>query len=171
MSTRTLPASMCARYSRSAQHLLSILSQSGLPSRASWFVSLCLLCDYGAAQEVSVPVALEQASTVVIFGQGQTRQVQNITRSDLAKALPGSSPLKTLEKLPGVSFQSADAFGAYEWSTRFSVRGFSQGQLGFQKIRRGKNPINKSASGTHIKGLLEGTTKASATIMESGNST
>jgi iron complex outermembrane receptor protein len=69
--------------------------------------------------------------TVEIFGKGQTRQVQNITRNDLADALPGSSPLKILQKLPGVSFQSADAFGAYEWSTRLSVRGFSQGQLGF----------------------------------------
>lgn len=69
--------------------------------------------------------------TVQIFGQGQTRQVQNLTRKDLAEALPGTSPLKTLEKLPGVSFQSADVFGAYEWSTRLSIRGFSQGQLGF----------------------------------------
>jgi iron complex outermembrane receptor protein len=69
--------------------------------------------------------------TVEIFGKGQTRQVQNITRKDLADALPGTSPLKVLDKLPGVSFQAADAFGAYEWSTRISVRGFSQGQLGF----------------------------------------
>ncbi len=79
-----------------------------------------------AAQE-----APDAIPTVQIFGQGQTRQVQNLTRSDLASALPGTSPLKTLEKLPGVSFQSADVFGAYEWSTRLSVRGFSQGQLGF----------------------------------------
>jgi iron complex outermembrane receptor protein len=30
-----------------------------------------------------------------------------------------------------VNFQSADPFGAYEWSTRFSIRGFNQNQLGF----------------------------------------
>jgi iron complex outermembrane recepter protein len=30
-----------------------------------------------------------------------------------------------------VSFQSADAFGAYEWSTRISIRGFDQNRLGF----------------------------------------
>lgn len=68
---------------------------------------------------------------VTIFGQGKTRQVQDITKDDLMKVLPGSSPLKTLDKLPGVSFQSADPFGAYEWSTRFSVRGFNQNQMGF----------------------------------------
>lgn len=78
------------------------------------------------AQEAATPV-----ETVQIFGAGQTRQTQNITRHDLASALPGTSPLKTLQKLPGVSFQSADVFGTYEWSTRLSVRGFSQGQLGF----------------------------------------
>jgi iron complex outermembrane receptor protein len=68
---------------------------------------------------------------VEVTGRGQTRQVQNITRADLAQAVPGTSPLKVLDKLPGVSFQSADPFGAYEWSTRISIRGFSQSQLGF----------------------------------------
>lgn len=68
---------------------------------------------------------------VEVLGTGQSRQVQNISRNDLVKLLPGSSPLKALEKLPGVSFQSADPFGAYEWSTRISIRGFNQGQLGF----------------------------------------
>lgn len=78
------------------------------------------------AQEAEAPV-----QTVTVLGQGQTRQVQNITRTDLVQALPGTSALKTLEKLPGVSFQSADPLGSYEWSTRISIRGFSQGQLGF----------------------------------------
>jgi iron complex outermembrane receptor protein len=84
------------------------------------------------AQE-AVPASAEQGKmeVVTIFGQGQTRQVQNISRDDLVKVVPGTSPLKTLEKLPGVSFQSADPFGAYEWSTRFSIRGFNQNQLGF----------------------------------------
>jgi iron complex outermembrane receptor protein len=69
--------------------------------------------------------------TVEILGSGSSRQVQNITRADMAKVTPGTSPLKVLEKLPGVSFQSSDPFGAYEWSTRFSIRGFNQSQLGF----------------------------------------
>jgi iron complex outermembrane recepter protein len=72
-----------------------------------------------------------KAEVVTTFGRGQTRQVQNISREDLAKVVPGTSPLKTLEKLPGVSFQSADPFGTYEWSARFSIRGFNQNRLGF----------------------------------------
>ncbi|MBI3526162.1 MAG: TonB-dependent receptor [Betaproteobacteria bacterium] len=68
---------------------------------------------------------------ISVFGQNQTRQVQNISRDDLIKAVPGSSPLNVLEKLPGVNFSSADTYGAYEWSTRLTVRGFNQNQLGF----------------------------------------
>lgn len=88
-------------------------------------VTLLLASAAAAAQDIPA------MTTVQVLGQGQTRQVQDITREDLAAALPGASPLKTLEKLPGVSFQSADAFGSYEWSTRIGLRGFSQGQLGF----------------------------------------
>lgn len=69
--------------------------------------------------------------SVEITGRGQSRQVQNINKADLAEALPGTSPLKVLDKLPGVNFQSADPFGAYEWSASFSIRGFNQNQLGF----------------------------------------
>jgi iron complex outermembrane receptor protein len=68
---------------------------------------------------------------ISVFGQGQTRQVQNITQADLQEEPAGTSPLKALEKLPGVHFESSDPWGTYEWSTRFSIRGFSQQQLGF----------------------------------------
>jgi iron complex outermembrane receptor protein len=89
--------------------------------------------DAPAAPEAPAPAMPELSTTPIdtVFVQGQVRQVQNITRKDLAQATPGTSPLKTLEKLPGVSFQSADAFGAYEWSSHISIRGFNQNQLGF----------------------------------------
>jgi hypothetical protein len=47
------------------------------------------------------------------------------------RAGPATSPLKAIENLPSVNFQSADPFGAYEWATRVSIRGFNQNQLGF----------------------------------------
>lgn len=68
---------------------------------------------------------------VKVFGQGQVRQVQNLSRKDLEQEAPGSSPFKALSKLAGVSFQSSDAFGSYEWSTRLTVRGFNQNYMGF----------------------------------------
>lgn len=68
---------------------------------------------------------------IIIVGKGQTRQVQQLDQDDIAILPPGTSPLKAIAKLPNVNFQSADAFGAYEWSERVSIRSFNQNQIGF----------------------------------------
>lgn len=73
----------------------------------------------------------ETAPAIVVYGTGQTRQTQELHAADLAVLAAGTSPLKAIEKLPSVNFQSADAFGSYEWSTRVTIRGFNQNQLGF----------------------------------------
>ena len=89
----------------------------------------------------SVPVMAQQSNDpttadseeaeIVVFGQGETRQVQEVLSKELLILAPGTSPLKAIEKLPSVSFQSADPFGTYEWSSRVSIRGFNQNQLGY----------------------------------------
>jgi len=73
----------------------------------------------------------DEAPAIIVYGTGKTRQVQEISGAQLAIAVTGTSPLKAIAKLPGVNFQSADAFGTYEWSTRITIRGFNQNQLGF----------------------------------------
>ncbi|HCS66208.1 MAG TPA: TonB-dependent receptor, partial [Cellvibrio sp.] len=72
-----------------------------------------------------------QVEETLVFGRGETRQVHVLGAAELAEYPAGTSPLKAVEKLPGVNFQSADPYGAYEWSTRIVVRGFNQNQLGF----------------------------------------
>ena len=84
-----------------------------------------------AVVATTAAVGEPETTEVVILGHGQSRQTQSIRAQDLTEVAPGTSPLKVLDKLPGVSFQSADPFGAYEWSTRISVRGFNQNQMGF----------------------------------------
>ncbi len=79
-------------------------------------------------------IAAEAASgieEISVFGKGEVRQVNTVTAVQLEQFPAGTSPLKAIEKLPGVNFQSADPYGAYEWSTRIVVRGFSQNQMGF----------------------------------------
>lgn len=71
------------------------------------------------------------AAEIVVIGRGETRQVQELSNDDLRILAAGTSPLKAIEKLPSVNFQSADPFGNYEWSTRVTIRGFNQNQLGF----------------------------------------
>ncbi len=80
------------------------------------------------AADTAAETTLEE---VLVFGHGQSRQVAEISAIEIAKEAPGTSALKAISKLPGVSFQSADPYGAYEWSTRITVRGFNQNQLGF----------------------------------------
>ncbi|NIJ34472.1 TonB-dependent receptor [Sphingomonas oligoaromativorans] len=75
--------------------------------------------------------ASDNAQDIVVLGFGRSRQVQSVTDIDIARMTPGSSPLKAIEKLPGVNFQASDPFGAYEWAVRISLRGFNQNQLGF----------------------------------------
>jgi iron complex outermembrane recepter protein len=96
------------------------------------FTSVALITVPATAQDETAPVVDEAADgEIVVFGQGETRQVQEVSSKELLILAPGTSPLKAIEKLPSVSFQSADPFGTYEWSSRISIRGFNQNQLGF----------------------------------------
>ena len=84
------------------------------------------------AQQSIAPTAVDsEESEIVVFGKGETRQVQEVSSKELLILAPGTSPLKAIEKLPSVNFQSADPFGTYEWSSRVSIRGFNQNQLGY----------------------------------------
>jgi iron complex outermembrane receptor protein len=84
------------------------------------------------AQQSTAPTAVDsEESEIVVFGKGETRQVQEVSSKELLILAPGTSPLKAIEKLPSVNFQSADPFGTYEWSSRVSIRGFNQNQLGY----------------------------------------
>lgn len=84
-----------------------------------------------AAPAAAAPADNAEVDAVIIIGQGQSRQVQTLKDDAIGLEAAGTSALKAIDKLPGVTFQSADAFGAYEWSTRISIRGFNQNQLGF----------------------------------------
>ena len=68
---------------------------------------------------------------VSVIGQGETRQVQRITAVDKQVLPPGTSGQKILDRLPGVSVQSNDAFGANEESQSISLRGFDKSRLGY----------------------------------------
>lgn len=82
-----------------------------------------------AAAAAAAPAADE--SEIVVYGKGEVRQVTEIKAEDIKLAVAGASPFVAIQKLPGVNFQSADPFGVYEWSTRITLRGFNQNQLGF----------------------------------------
>ena len=84
-----------------------------------------------AAATAAVTSGAADIAEVVVVARGQTRQVSAITAAQIEQVAPGSSPLKVVAQLPGVNYQGADPYGAYEWAVRISVRGFNQNQLGF----------------------------------------
>jgi len=89
---------------------------------------LALLAQNAHAQEAAEVAAND---VIIVYGQGETRQVQEVSSADVSILLPGTSVIRAIEKLPSVNIQSADAFGNYEWSTRVTIRSFNQNQLGF----------------------------------------
>ncbi len=95
--------------------------------------SAAFLAQPAFAQQAPVQLAAaeEEDSVIVVFGQGETRQVQQVEASDIQILTPGTSPIRAIEKLPSVNVQASDPFGSYEWSTRVTIRSFSQSQLGF----------------------------------------
>ncbi len=84
-----------------------------------------------ASPAIAADEETDEASEIIVYGKGETRQVSQISQVDIEILAPGTTALKALEKLPSVNFQSADPFGAYEWSERITVRGFDQSRLGF----------------------------------------
>ena len=95
-------------------------------------LSASLVAAAVAQQPANTPAAdASQLAAVVIFARGVARPQLQVTAEQIDYLPAGTSPLKAIEKLPGVNFQSADPFGSYEWSTRIVVRGFNQNQMGF----------------------------------------
>jgi iron complex outermembrane receptor protein len=84
-----------------------------------------------APVQVAAAVAAAEDNVIVVFGQGETRQVQQVEAADIQSLTPGTSPIRAIEKLPSVNVQASDPFGNYEWSTRVTIRSFNQSQLGF----------------------------------------
>ncbi|MBS1027106.1 TonB-dependent receptor [Gluconobacter albidus] len=72
-----------------------------------------------------------KSESIVVLGSGASRETQTLSHLALQEVAPGTSPLKTLSKLPGVMFTSSDPLGAYEWSQQIIIRGFDQSRLGF----------------------------------------
>ncbi|MEN3166220.1 TonB-dependent receptor domain-containing protein [Gluconobacter sp. OJB] len=72
-----------------------------------------------------------KSESIVVLGSGASRETQTLSHLALQEVAPGTSPLKTLSKLPGVMFTSSDPLGSYEWSQQIIIRGFDQSRLGF----------------------------------------
>jgi iron complex outermembrane receptor protein len=71
------------------------------------------------------------AADVVVTAARTTRSAIALGGVEIQKLLPGVNPLKAIETLPGVLFETADPWGNNEQNEEVFVHGFSTQQLGY----------------------------------------
>ncbi len=63
------------------------------------------------AAPAAAPADASEVDAVIIIGQGQSRQIQTLKDDAIGLEAAGTSALKAIDKLPGVTFQSAEPLG------------------------------------------------------------
>ncbi len=79
--------------------------------------------DNGAAQN-------NDATSIVVTGVKATRSATAIPGIEIQKILPGVSPFKAIQTLPGVMYVTSDPWGNNEQNASLFIHGFSASQLG-----------------------------------------
>jgi hypothetical protein len=74
--------------------------------------------------------AAGDSDSIVITGR-TTRSVTQVSAVEIQKILPGVSPLKAIQTLPGVTYLTADPWGNNEQNISLFIHGFNAQQLGY----------------------------------------
>ncbi len=83
-----------------------------------------------ASSAVPGDEAANGEAAIVVTGR-VTRSVATLEGPEIQKILPGISPLKAIQTLPGVTFLTADPWGNNEQNISLFIHGFNQQQLGY----------------------------------------
>ncbi|MET0309004.1 MAG: TonB-dependent receptor plug domain-containing protein [Sphingomonas sp.] len=70
-------------------------------------------------------------TTMIVVTAKSTRSATAIPQSEIQKILPGVSPLKAIQTLPGVLYITADPWGYNEQNAQIFIHGFAGNQLGY----------------------------------------
>ncbi|HEY4031663.1 MAG TPA: TonB-dependent receptor [Caulobacteraceae bacterium] len=114
---------------------MSVSTKGALRALLLSATTLAGLCAAGAAfaQDASANAAPQpgQVGEVVVTSARTTRSSVTLGAQETQKILPGISPLKAIQTLPGVVFETADPWGNNEQNESLFVHGFSTQQLGY----------------------------------------
>jgi outer membrane receptor protein involved in Fe transport len=90
------------------------------------------------ARDAAAALASEAPPAADVPGQGEivvtsrvTRSVATLQGSEIQKILPGISPLKAIQTLPGVTYLTGDPWGNNEQNISLFIHGFNAQQLGY----------------------------------------
>jgi outer membrane receptor protein involved in Fe transport len=108
----------------------------GAPGACLWATAAAaalLATSAHAAEAVDAGAEAEATGVqeVVVTGLRTTRSAVALDAQEIQKILPGASPLKAVQTLPGVLFRTADPWGNNEQNLSLFVHGFSTQQLGY----------------------------------------
>ncbi len=105
--------------------------------RAALLAGSTILAFAAAAPALAADEAAEAATTpaeadtsIVVTAAKATRSATALPGAEIQKLLPGVSPFKAIQTLPGVMYVTADPWGNNEQNASLFIHGFSAGQLG-----------------------------------------
>lgn len=103
--------------------LIAVVAASGARAAVTAVAAVPAAADTAAADDTAL-------DTIVVTGH-VTRSVTQVTAVEIQKILPGVSPLKAIQTLPGVTYLTADPWGNNEQNISLFIHGFNQQQLGY----------------------------------------
>ncbi|WP_442947321.1 TonB-dependent receptor [Novosphingobium sp.] len=92
------------------------------------------LCSATQAMAEAIPdeaAPVDGNNSIIVTGAKTTRSATAISEVEIQKILPGVSPLKAIQTLPGVLYITADPWGNNEQNAQMFVHGFAGNQLGY----------------------------------------
>ncbi len=69
--------------------------------------------------------------SIVVVAKHSARSAVSLSGREIQKILPGTNPLKALQTLPGVVYETADPWGNNEQNITLYIHGFNAQQLGY----------------------------------------
>ncbi len=113
---------------RTSVSLFALASALIIPASATAQTASSSASTQAAETPVGEPDA--DAPTIVVTGS-QTRSSVALPGAEMQKILPGVSPLKAIQTLPGVLYITADPWGNNEQNAQLFIHGFAANQLGY----------------------------------------
>ncbi|WP_294243821.1 TonB-dependent receptor plug domain-containing protein [uncultured Sphingomonas sp.] len=103
-------------------------------SRSMLMIGAAVIAVPAMAQQQSDTASPDNATNgdqIVVTATRTTRSSVELGAAEIQKVLPGANPVKAIQTLPGVQFETADPWGNNEQNIALFVHGFNQNQLGF----------------------------------------
>jgi outer membrane receptor protein involved in Fe transport len=107
------------------------IRNSRLRAKLVFTASAAVLSALSGMAHAEEAAAAAEVSEVVVTSGRTTRSAVALEAQEVQKILPGASPLKAIQTLPGVLFVTADPWGNNEQNESLFVHGFSTQQLGY----------------------------------------